>query len=76
MTTQSVKTETYEVAPGKETHGYSGPLTVSYGGAVSNIGQELLEVGAKYDTTRGKLDDPNSLFDSNGYGVRVLIFFR
>ncbi len=66
------QTETYQVAPGKATHGYSGPLKVSYGGAFSNIGQEFLEVGAQYDKTRGKLDDPNSLFDINGYGVRFL----
>lgn len=72
--TKSCQTETYQVAPGKDaSHGYSGPLKVSYGGAFSNIGKEFLEVGEKYDTVRGKLDDPNSLFDINGYGVCYLL---
>lgn len=70
------QTETYQVAPGKdETHGYGGPLKVSYGGAFSNIGQEFLDVGAKYDTVRGSLEDPNGLFNINGYGVRVIFIF-
>ncbi|KAL4253749.1 GMC oxidoreductase family protein [Abortiporus biennis] len=63
------KTETYQVAPGKdETHGYSGPLKVSYAGPFSNIGKEFLEVGSKYDTTRGNTDDPNGLFHVNKFG--------
>ncbi|EJF57487.1 alcohol oxidase-like protein [Dichomitus squalens LYAD-421 SS1] len=63
------KCETYEVAPGKPTHGYSGPLKVSYGGAFMDIGKEFLEVAAGYDKARGLTDDVNGLFETNKYGV-------
>ncbi|KDQ62486.1 alcohol oxidase [Jaapia argillacea MUCL 33604] len=62
------KTETYQVKEGEETHGYSGPLKVSYGGAYTNIGKEYLGVAEQYDKTRSSLTDPNGLFDINGYG--------
>ncbi|EKM55565.1 uncharacterized protein PHACADRAFT_121157 [Phanerochaete carnosa HHB-10118-sp] len=63
------KTETYEVAPGKDdVHGYSGPLRVSYGGIFTNIGKQFLEVAAQWDPKRGTTDDPNNLFDVNKYG--------
>ncbi|OCH90856.1 alcohol oxidase [Obba rivulosa] len=62
------KCETYQVAPGKETHGYEGPLKVSYGGLYSNIGKDFLDIAAQYDKTRGRTDDPNSLLEINAYG--------
>ncbi|KAF7340007.1 GMC oxidoreductase [Mycena venus] len=62
------KTETYQVKPGESTHGYSGPLKVSYGGAFTNIGQQFLDVAARYDTARGTTNDPNGLFSCNEYG--------
>ncbi|KAG6378102.1 hypothetical protein JVT61DRAFT_13787 [Boletus reticuloceps] len=43
------KTETYEVKEHEPTHGYSGPLKVSYGGCFTNIGIQALDVAAKYD---------------------------
>ncbi|KAI0759053.1 alcohol oxidase-like protein [Fomes fomentarius] len=66
------KCETYEVEAGKETHGYSGPLKISYGGFYTEVGQEFLEVGAKYDKSRGYTDDVNGLHEVNKYGVSSL----
>lgn len=66
------KTETYQVGDGKPTHGYSGPLKVSYGGAYTNIGKQFLDVAATYDKERGSTDDVNSMMAStsiNKYGV-------
>ncbi|KAJ7275401.1 GMC oxidoreductase-domain-containing protein [Mycena haematopus] len=69
------KTETYQVKAGEPTHGYSGPLKVSYGGAFTNVGQQFLDVAARYDTGRGATDDPNGLFTCNEYGL-MLIEYR
>ena len=66
------KTETYQVGDGKPTHGYSGPLKVSYGGAYTNVGKQFLEVAAAYDRERGSTDDINGMLAStsiNKYGV-------
>ena len=67
-----MQTETYQVVEGKDDiHGYSGPLKVSYGGKLTNIGQDFLDVAAKFDQTRGHTEDPNEIFASNSYGVSV-----
>lgn len=63
------KSETYQVQNGKETHGYSGPLKVSYGGLFTNLGQQFLDVAAQYDKERTVTDDPNGLFECNAYAV-------
>ncbi|KAI0712761.1 alcohol oxidase-like protein [Cerioporus squamosus] len=62
------KCETFEVEPGKPTHGYSGPLKVSYGGIFTEVGKEFLDVAAEYDKTRGFTDDLNGLYECNKYG--------
>ncbi|KAJ7158537.1 GMC oxidoreductase-domain-containing protein [Mycena filopes] len=62
------KTETYQGKPDAATHGYSGPLKVSFGGAYTNVGQDFLEVARKYDPARGGTDDVNGLFSCNKYG--------
>ncbi|KAI0655408.1 alcohol oxidase-like protein [Cubamyces menziesii] len=62
------KCETYQVQPGKPTHGYSGPLKVSYGGFYPELGQEFLNAATQYDKTRETTDDVNGLFDCNRYG--------
>ncbi|RDX41074.1 alcohol oxidase-like protein [Lentinus brumalis] len=62
------KCETYEIAPDKPTHGYSGPLKVSYGGLFTEVGREFLDVARVYDTTRGETEDVNGLFECNKYG--------
>ncbi|KAI0337223.1 alcohol oxidase [Trametopsis cervina] len=63
------KTESYEVQPDRDSvHGYSGPLKVSYGGLYSNIGREFVDIGPKYDPSRGTTDDPNDLYNVNRHG--------
>ncbi|KAH9921137.1 GMC oxidoreductase-domain-containing protein [Fomitopsis serialis] len=68
------KSETYQAEGSAETHGYSGPLKVSYGGLFTNIGQQFLEVAARYDAKRSLMDDPNGLFKCNAYGVSTWIY--
>ncbi|KAJ7745758.1 GMC oxidoreductase-domain-containing protein [Mycena metata] len=62
------KTETYQGKPDAPTHGYSGPLKVSFGGAFTNVGKAFLDVAQKYDPARGMTDDINGLFSCNQYG--------
>ncbi|THU98253.1 hypothetical protein K435DRAFT_838252, partial [Dendrothele bispora CBS 962.96] len=62
------KTETYQIKSGEATHGYSGPLKVSWGGAFTNVGQQFLDVAQAIDKDRGPTDDVNGLFNCNGYG--------
>ncbi|KAH8826569.1 GMC oxidoreductase-domain-containing protein [Flagelloscypha sp. PMI_526] len=64
------KTEHYQLGePGTlETHGYSGPLKVSMGGAVTDIGKNFLDVASKYDKDRGSTEDANGLFEVDKYG--------
>jgi alcohol oxidase len=64
------QTENFQVTPGAATHGYSGPLKVSYGGHFTNLGQQFLDTAARYDKERGSTDDVNGLFSCNAYGVR------
>ncbi|KAF4563892.1 hypothetical protein EYR36_003136 [Pleurotus pulmonarius] len=54
------KVETYEVDPSAPTHGSSGPLKVSYGGFFSDAGQQLLDIGPKYDKRRVLGKDGNA----------------
>ncbi|KAJ6494576.1 GMC oxidoreductase-domain-containing protein [Mycena sanguinolenta] len=48
------KLETYEVAPNQPTHGYDGPLKVSFGGhgPMLEVSKQFLEVGPKVDKYR------------------------
>ncbi|KAJ7170886.1 GMC oxidoreductase-domain-containing protein [Mycena crocata] len=62
------KSETYQVKAGEPTHGYSGPLKVSYGSEYSDVGQKFLDVACKYDSARGATTDVNGLFSCNEYG--------
>jgi alcohol oxidase len=68
------KTETYEVTPDQPLHGYSGPLRVSHGGAFTNVGQQWLDVAAKYDKERAHTSDVNALHSCNEYGVSAHVF--
>ncbi|KAF8135622.1 hypothetical protein EV363DRAFT_1551232 [Boletus edulis] len=63
------KTETYEVKEHEPTHGYSGPLKVSYGGCFTNIGIQAFDVAAKYDPGRKMADDSNDLSTCNTYST-------
>ncbi|KAF8607378.1 alcohol oxidase [Ceratobasidium sp. AG-I] len=41
------KMETYHVEPGRDTHGYNGPLHISYSNYYAAIGQEYLDVSVR-----------------------------
>ncbi len=59
--------ETYQIEPNQPTHGYSGPLKVSWGGMMTNF----LDVAKAIDKDRGMNEDvKNLLFDVNKYVVR------
>ncbi|KAJ7060456.1 GMC oxidoreductase-domain-containing protein [Mycena amicta] len=63
------KAECYEVAPGKETHGYDGPLKVSYGGNPFAVGKEILDVGPKLDKGHRTVGDEGNDFSSASVNV-------
>ncbi|KAI1792083.1 alcohol oxidase-like protein [Ganoderma leucocontextum] len=56
------RAETYHVATGKPSHGYDGPLKVSYGGARTNVGEDYIQTISQYDKTRAAVvDDASSM---------------
>ncbi|TBU37889.1 alcohol oxidase-like protein [Dichomitus squalens] len=55
------KVETYQNVPNRPTHGYDGPLKVSYGGALTSVGTDFVETVLRYDRTRTAVDDANSM---------------
>ena len=59
----SRQAETYQNHPNRPTHGYSGPLKVSYGGAPTNVGLDYVATVGKYDKTRVVVDDANRMVD-------------
>jgi hypothetical protein len=64
------------VKQNEPTHGYSGPLKVSYGGAYTNVGQQFLDIAREYDSERGQTDDGNDLYNCNTYNVSSVILFN
>ncbi|KAJ3806589.1 hypothetical protein EV368DRAFT_76416 [Lentinula lateritia] len=66
------KTETYQIRPHQPTHGYSGPLKVSWGGHVTNIGDQFLKVAAAIDNDRMYTEDVNDFYECNKYGIKIL----
>ncbi|KAJ3968016.1 alcohol oxidase-like protein [Lentinula raphanica] len=67
------KTETYQLQPDQPTHGYSGPLKVSRGGHVTNIGDQFLEVAAATDHDRLHTEDAQAYYECNKYAVFNII---
>ncbi|KAL1739826.1 alcohol oxidase-like protein [Schizophyllum fasciatum] len=61
------KMETYQEEPNQPTHGYNGPLKVSYGGHFLGVAREFLNVAAVYDKERGLSHDMNALYECDGY---------
>ncbi|KAJ7484630.1 GMC oxidoreductase-domain-containing protein [Mycena latifolia] len=56
------KAETYEIDPGKPTHGSNGPLKVSFGGdKMLEIGQQFIDIGSKFEKDRPVGDEGNGL---------------
>ena len=71
-----LKAETYQNAPNRPTHGYSGPLKVSYGGKRTNVGEDYLATVSKYDKTRVVVDDANRMVDDvNRHEVWLRLLF-
>ncbi|KAI5836378.1 alcohol oxidase-like protein [Schizophyllum commune Tattone D] len=62
------KTETYQEELNQPTHGYNGPLKVSYGGQFMQISKDFLDVAAEYDKERKATTDMNALYECDGYG--------
>ncbi|KAG9116045.1 hypothetical protein FRC07_007492 [Ceratobasidium sp. 392] len=62
------KLETYHVAPGRDTHGYDGPINVSYSGYYSPTAQEYLDA-----CVRGGVPLVEDIMDTKtGYGCQRL----
>lgn len=61
--------------------GYDGPLSVSWGGMYTNVGQQYLDVSKKFDKERGTNTadgenvDPNDLTTVNKYAVSSSLTF-
>ncbi|KAJ7436331.1 GMC oxidoreductase-domain-containing protein [Mycena latifolia] len=53
--------ETYEIDPKKHTHGSAGPLKVSFGGEILDIGKQFLELGPRFEKDRPRSDEGNGL---------------
>ena len=58
-----LQAETYQNAPNRPTHGYKGPLRVSYGRGRTNVGDDYLATVEQYDRTRPVVDDANTMVD-------------
>ena len=65
--------ETFTPISGRSTHGYSGPIGVSAGGADLGIGSQLLNVAKTYDPARPQIDDNNDFKTANAYSVGIAI---
>uniref|UniRef100_A0A0W0FAC3 Alcohol oxidase-like protein n=1 Tax=Moniliophthora roreri TaxID=221103 RepID=A0A0W0FAC3_MONRR len=63
------KTETYQVEPNQDTHGYDGPLKVSLGGTITNVSKQFMDIALKIDKDRGPIHDVNGLYECNGYDM-------
>ncbi|KAF9041897.1 alcohol oxidase [Hymenopellis radicata] len=55
------KAETYEIDRTKPTHGSDGPLKVSFGGEILDIGMEFVKLGPKFEKDRPFGDEGNGL---------------
>lgn len=60
------KVETYQCGS-DPTHGTNGPIAISVKNVVGNIGEQYLDVAAKYDKDRDFTDDPNNFRSCNQY---------
>ncbi|KAG1832895.1 hypothetical protein DFJ58DRAFT_719476 [Suillus subalutaceus] len=64
--------ETYEVLPDRPTHGYGGPIKVSYGGCKLGVTEEFIRVGTTYHK-RKYVEDTDDLETCNTYSIRRYI---
>ncbi|KAI9571645.1 GMC oxidoreductase-domain-containing protein [Boletus coccyginus] len=70
------KLETFTPVPGRSTHGYSGPIGVSTGGAYFGIGIQFLDVAKTYDPARPQVDDNTDFKTANAYSMGLIITRR
>jgi alcohol oxidase len=68
--------ETYDIEPTKVSHGDSGPLHVTYGGDVFDVGKQYIDIGSKFEKDRPQSDEGSDFTaDSiNKFFVRVSFF--
>ncbi|KAG1839683.1 GMC oxidoreductase-domain-containing protein [Suillus subluteus] len=66
------KLESYEVLPDRPTHGYGGPIKVSYGGCKLGVTEEFIRVGTTYHK-RKYVEDTDDLETCNTYSIRRYI---
>ncbi|KAJ7129070.1 hypothetical protein C8R46DRAFT_1202481 [Mycena filopes] len=51
------KAETYDIEPTKVSHGGSGPLHVTYGGDVFDVGKQYIAIGSRFEKDRAQSDE-------------------
>ncbi|KAJ7263563.1 alcohol oxidase-like protein [Mycena haematopus] len=51
------KAETYDIEPTKVSHGDSGPLHVTFGGDVFDVGKQYIDIGSKFEKDRPQSDE-------------------
>jgi alcohol oxidase len=66
-----LQAETYQEEITNDTHGKSGPIKVSFAKSEVNVAEDFLRVALQYDKDRGAVDDVNTLYECNAYGVRL-----
>ncbi|KAJ6458826.1 GMC oxidoreductase-domain-containing protein [Mycena vitilis] len=62
------KLETYQLGVVNSTHGSSGPVKVSHGGYVTDVGNDFLLAASRFARGRGFSDDLNDFSTCNVYG--------
>ncbi|KAL0579312.1 hypothetical protein V5O48_002710 [Marasmius crinis-equi] len=62
----SNKAETFQL-DGYPNHGASGPIKISMGGGMTNIGKDFLDVAGKYDKDRTSTKDANNFGQCDQY---------
>ncbi|PPR03907.1 hypothetical protein CVT24_008099 [Panaeolus cyanescens] len=62
------KAETYQEEDSTGTHGFDGPIKVSFAPDLTQIGDAFLDAVQEYDKDRGITDDINAFYNCNKYG--------
>ncbi|KAF7329319.1 GMC oxidoreductase [Mycena kentingensis (nom. inval.)] len=59
------KAEMYEIASGKESHGYDGPLRVSKGLHLFEVGKEMIRVASAFEKNRPYAEEGNDFTEKS-----------
>ncbi|KAF9036252.1 GMC oxidoreductase-domain-containing protein [Panaeolus papilionaceus] len=62
------KIETYQDAADNDTHGYDGPLKISFAPDMVTVADNFLDTARVYDKGREHTDDTNNFYNCNKYG--------